>query len=310
MTISFRCPHCGNFCAVDDQHSGKRATCQKCWQIFVIPAEDHGEAEKIIVETDNLLDGPISGFYRAALVENFKEFLKPSILPQLLFIAVVVTLKFFLADKNFVLSMYFKAVHEVRELPIPFGHLSALVTWGCLFWLYIQVIYTSAFGTSFNSEMDIKNIGDFFANALKSLFTFAVVLTVLFFPAGITVLITKKTAVNLSFLTGLLGLGGVFLLPMAMLTVSVGRDIYMAFRLDYFVKSVKKGIKPYLVVFALVLPVFLIQWITKTYGPLRNAHFLIVMLHLLGNIVAGFLMFVAARGIGLFYRHYSCYLAW
>ena len=84
----------------------------------------------------------------------------------------------------------------------------------------------------------------------------------------------------------------------------------MAFRLDYFVKAVIKGIKPYLVVFAFVLPIFLVQWFTKTYGPLQNEHFLIVALHLFGNIIGGLLMLVAARGAGLFYRHYSCYLAW
>ncbi len=301
MTISFRCPHCGNFCAIDDRHSGKRATCQKCWQIFIIPAEDHGEAKKIIVETDNPLDGPISGFYRATLVENFKEFTKPSILPQLLFITMIVTLKFFLAD-----------IYGIRILVffIPLGLVTSLIVWGSLFWLYIQVIYTSAFGTSLISEIDAKGIGSFLANALKALYTFIVVLVVLFLPAGVCVLITKKTVVNLSILAGLFGLAGVFLLPMALLTVSVGRDIFMAFRLDYFVKTVIKGIKPYLVVFALVLPIFLVQWNVETYGPLRNEHFSVVTLHLLGNIFAGFLMLVAARGIGLFYRHYSCYMLW
>lgn len=308
MTISFHCPHCGNFCAAGDQHSGKRATCQKCWEVFIIPAEDHGEAEKIITKEDNSLDGPISGFYRAALVENFKELIKPSIVPQLLFIATVVTLKFFLADLNGVLRIYFGIINDWKEIPIVFGHIMALVAWGCLFWLYIQVIYTSAFGTSFSSDIGIEGVGDFLTNALKSLFTFLMVLVVLFFPAGVFLLITKKTGLNLSVLTGLFGLVAVFLFPMALLTVSVGRDIFMAFRLDYFVKAVKKGIKPYLVVFALVLPIFLVQWITKTYGPLRNESFFVIALHLFGNIFAGLLMLVAARGTGLFYRHYSCYM--
>ena len=308
MTISFRCPHCGNFCAIDDQHSGKRATCQKCWQIFIIPAENHGEAEKIITKEDNSFDGPISGFYRAALVENFKEFIKPAIIGQLLFIATAITLKFFLADKNYVLRMYFGIIDDWKEIPIVFGHIMALVAWGCLFWLYIQVIYTSAFGTSFNSDIGVEGVGDFLTNAFKSLYTFGVILIILFFPAGIAILITKKTALNLSILTGLFSLAAVFLFPMALLTVSVGRDIFMAVRLDYFVKAVIKGIKPYLVVFALVLPIFLVQWITKTHGPLRNEPFFVVTLHLLGNIFAGFLMLFAARGMGLFYRHYSCYM--
>ena len=308
MTISFHCPHCGNFCAVDDQHSGKRATCQKCWEVFIIPAEDHGEAEKIITKEDNTFDGPISGFYRAALVDNLKEFMKPAIVPQLLFIAAVVTLKFFLADKNFVLRIYFGIIDDWKEIPIVFGHLAALVAWGALFWLYIQVIYTSAFGTSFGSDIGIEGVGDFLSNAFKSLFTFLMVLTVLFFPAGIFLLITKKTGLNLSVLTGLFGLAGVFLFPMALLTVSVGRDIFMAVRVDYFVRAVIKGIKPYLVIFALVLPIFLVQWNVETYGPLRTENFLVVILHLLGNIFAGFLMLAAARGMGLFYRHYSCYM--
>ncbi len=319
MTISFHCPHCGIFYAANDQHSGKRVMCQKCWQIFIIPAEDHGEAEMIIAETDDSLDGPISGFYRAALVENLREFTKPAIIGQLLFITTAITLTFFLADKNGILTVCYEAVNlkefmlmqSEKEIPVILGHLAALVAWGCLFWLYIQVIYASAFGTSFNSEIDIvESAGNFLTNAFRSLCIFAVVLAVLFLPAGVTVLITKMTAVNLSILTGLFRLAGVFMLPMALLTVTASRDIFMAFRLDYFVKAVKKGIKPYLVVFALVLPIFLVQWNVETYGPLRNAHFSVIILHLLGNIAAGFLMLVAARTTGLFYRHYSCYMAW
>ena len=99
-------------------------------------------------------------------------------------------------------------------------------------------------------------------------------------------------------------------LPIAILTVSVGRDVFMLCRFDYMIKPVAKATKQYLVVAVPVMVILLVQWNIKQYGPLRESGGFAIGLHLSANIAVQILALLTGRALGLFYRHYSCYLPW
>ena len=310
MTISFNCPHCDNFCAVRDQHAGKEATCQKCWKLLIIPSEDRGKAVKVVTPENDTFDGPVSGFYRAATIENLKQFLQPGIIPKRIFVVTAVLVRFFTAHKNYILSVYIQATGKNAELPLPFGHVISALVWGCLFWFYMQSVYSTAFESDITADVEMEGGFDFFVNIFKSLYVFGLAFIILLLPAGIVVAVNKHTSLDLSLLAGVLGVAGIFFLPISILTVSVGRDVFMLCRFDYMIKPVAKATKQYLVVAVPVMVILLVQWNIKQYGPLRESGGFAIGLHLSANIAVQILALLTGRALGLFYRHYSCYLPW
>ena len=89
MSISFKCPWCGGLCGFHDKYAARRARCQRCWKLFIIPSQDGGKSEKV-KEKVEVAGGPFSGFYRAVLRDSWKLFIRPRNATGLVFIVAVV----------------------------------------------------------------------------------------------------------------------------------------------------------------------------------------------------------------------------
>ena len=311
MTITFKCPKCGNLCAFHSENAGRRAKCLKCWQVFIIPSEDGGRAEKVKIKTDQIEDGPFSGFYRAVFVGSWRLFIAPASSAALIFIIAVVCFKFFLGCLDFEFSFYVEATGRTITIPIPLGRFMVLTCWGCLFWYYMEMIYSTGFGIEVLPQAYIGGFRGFVWNAIRSVFVFFIALVAVQLPLLITFLITRKIGVEGRWLMIVLAIGGFFMFPMAILTFSISRDLLLLFRIDQFILTIVKAFRPYLLVASLVILAAALQYKTVGFSSqLARRGAGAVPLHLLANIAIQPLIIIAMRTIGLFYRHYSCFLRW
>jgi len=190
--------------------------------------------------------------------------------------------------------------------PVPFGSVMTITAWGCLFWYYMQFIYSSAFGTDQLPGFHPASIAGFLWNILKTIYTVFIVLLVLGLPCIIALLITKKMGISSPVLLWALMLGGLFVFPAAMLNIAVGKDLTML-RPDYLLTPIYRAFGPYLTLAALCIAGAVLAIQARQYSGANlaiNAGWLTV------NLAVQVIAIIAMRSIGLFYRHYSCHLPW
>ena len=298
MTIRFHCPNCGAMIGFADHHRGKRAHCTTCQQHFIIPSKSDATPEK--VEPPEEKGDPIPGFYRAALIENWKLFIRASNVTGLVFVAAAVSFKFFTGHTDYSCDMY------GFRFQAPTGLIITLTAWGCLFWYYMEIIRSTAVDVE---ELPDVYMGDFFGfiwNVVKCLVIFTFALIIVLLPCIIYIGLTRDQGV----VSHLLGLIGLFAFPMAILIVSIGADITMIFRVDYLLMPVKKAFWPYLIVVVLFVTAWELQLRTVEYGELLERSKFIVGFHLIANLAVQMVALIAIRSIALFYRHYFCYIPW
>ncbi len=82
------------------------------------------------------------------------------------------------------------------------------------------------------------------------------------------------------------------------------------FRWDLIYGSIFRCFRPYAVAGGLTVIAALVQFEVAGYGQLQGAGNGAVALHLAANIAAAGLTIVAMRSVGMFCRHYWCYLRW
>jgi hypothetical protein len=155
-------------------------------------------------------------------------------------------------------------------------------------------------------ELPDVYMGDFFGfiwNILKSLVTFTIALVSVLLPCIIYIAFTRDQGV----VAHILGLIGLFVFPMAILTISISGEMTKVFRMDYLLKPITKAFWPYLVVAALFAGVWELQLRTIGYGELIGRGTFVVGFYLLTNLAVQALALIAIRSIGLFYRHFSCH---
>ena len=298
MTIKFHCPNCSAIIGFADHHRGKRAHCATCGQHFIIPSESNAAPEKVKPPEEK--GDPIPGFYRAALVDSWKLFLKAGNITGFVFIAAAVTFKFFTGHTDYSCTMY------GFRFQAPTGLIITLTAWGCLFWYYMEIIHLTAIGIEELPDVDMGDLFGFIWNVIKSLFIFTFVLVFLLLPCIIYIGFTK----DLGVISHILSLIGLFAFPMGILTVSINGDITMVFRMDYIFRPLAKAFWPYLVVVGLFVLTWELQLRTVGCGELLGRGKFLVGFHLFINLAVQMLALIAMRSIGLFYRHYSCYFPW
>jgi len=295
MTIRFNCPNCGAIIGFADKHRGKRAHCTTCQQHFIIPFQNDVTPEKVKPPKEK--SDPIPGFYKAALWDNWKLFIRAGNASGLVFITAAVCFKFFTGHTDYSCDMY------GFRFQAPTGQIITLAAWGCLFWYYMEIIHSTAIAVEELPDVYMGGLFGFIWNIVKSLFTFALVLIIVLLPCIIYIAFSRNQGV----VSHLLGLIGLFVFPMAILTVSINGDITTTFRLDYLFKPIKKAFWPYLVVVILFVGTWELQLRTIGYGELTGRGTFVVGFHLLTNLAVQALALIAIRSIGLFYHHYYCH---
>ena len=302
MTIKFYCPNCDAIIAFDSKHIGKRARCTTCGQIFIIPSKDNETPKKIKPPSEKT--DPIPGFYHAVFVDTWKIFAIPKNITPLVFVAAVVCFKFFLGHLDYTIET------PGFNIIIPVGWASKIIVWGCLFWYYTEIINATAFDADELPEAYMGGLFGFVWLVIKSVYLFALTLVVVEMPCIVTIMVLRKIGVDLPLLVYILATVGLFAFPMAILTIAIGKDPTMLFRPDYILRPIARAFCPYFIVAGLIILAAFLQLKTLEFGDLPHVTASIAGLHLLINIAVQFLILIAIRSIGLFHRHYSCYLPW
>ncbi len=301
MTIKFNCPKCNALIAFDSKHAGKRAHCQSCSQVFIIPSKDDEKPKKIKTEEIEIAE-PIPGFYRAVFVDSWKIFADRENVPSLVFVAAAICFKFFLA----------RAICCMN-------YITFAVVWGWLLGFYLNIIRETAFEIDTLPKIYLGEGVSFLWNIIKPFLVFTFTLFVVLIPFFITLSLLQdkgittrnmwQAEIGLRLLLQVLFILGLSLFPMAILSTAVGRDLTLL-RPDYILLPLFRAFKPYLVVAALLITVGALEMQTKQFNPSAKATILSVTGHLFLNLVIQVIAIITMRAIGLFYRHYTCYLPW
>ncbi len=302
MTIQFNCPNCDAVIGFDDKYIGRRAQCTSCGEHFIIPTKDYEKPEK--VEIPEEIFEPESGFYRAVFIDSRKLFICPQNVTGLVFVAAAVCFKFFTGHLDYSWTAgYFR-------FQAPVGLVITLAAWGCLFWYYMEIICLTAIEVNELPDVNMDGLFGFIWNIVRSLFIFAVTLIIAELPCIFFIIIENNTGLESPVLRIIFCLAGLFIFPIAILTVSVTSDIAILFRLKNMFKPVVKAFWPYFVTVFLFALAWQLQLMTVEYGSLIGREKLVIGLHLCANLGVQAVALISMRAIGLFYRHYTCYFPW
>lgn len=303
MTIQFNCPNCNAVIAFDSKHIGKRAKCISCGQRFIIPSEDHAKAEKVEPEPE-LAGEPLPGFYRAALAESWKLFVRSQNATGLVFVIAAVCFKFFTGHTDYSFEM------GAFRVIAPVGLVVTLASWGALFWYYMEIIQATAYEVEDLPDVYMGGLFGFIWEVVRSLFLFAIALVAVELPYIAFLMISKSAGIDSKIVEHILALAGLFAFPMAILTVAVGQDVTMVTKPSYILKPIIHAFWPYVLVVTLFVITWELQLRTVGYGDLIGQPASIIALHLLLNIAVQALALISMRSTGLFHRHFACHFPW
>jgi hypothetical protein len=293
MTIQFFCPNCNEIIGFPDKHAGKRARCTTCGRLFIIPSENYKKPKK--VELSKEKGEPLPGFYRDVFVDNWKLFFDSENVTPLVFVIAVVCFKFFTAGSPCCAFVTHYAI------------------WGWLLGFYLNIIYETAFEIDKLPEIYLGTSVTFLWYIIKPFFLFSLTMAVVQLPFIIVLVLRKDEGLTIENirqaefgLLHVLFILGLFLFPIAILTTAIGKDITM-FRPDYLLRPIFRAFVPYVVTVLLLIAAALLETQTNQY---TGAGLLTIAGHLAMNFAVQLIAIIAMRSIGLFYRHYSCHLAW
>jgi hypothetical protein len=293
MTIQFFCPSCNDIIGFPDKHAGRRARCTNCGQFFIIPSENYKKPKKVKLPEEK--GEPLPGFYRAVFVDSWKLFFDSENVTSLAFVFAVVCFKFF-----------------TNRSPCC-AYVTYFAVWGWLFGFYLNIIYETAFEIDKLPEINLGTSVTFLWYIIKPLFLFSITLAVVLLPCIIRFFMLKEQGlskddiIHSEFgLLHVLFIFGLFLFPIAILTTSVGQT-FTFFRPDYLLGPVLKAFVPYAVTVFLLVAAALLEMRTIQF---TGAGLAATVGHLMLNVAVQFIAIFAMRSIGLFCRHYNCYLAW
>jgi hypothetical protein len=293
VTIQFYCPKCDTIIAFDRKHCGKRARCTTCGQLFIIPSEDFETPQKIEIKVKRT--DPLPGFYRAVFVDSWKLFIDSDNTTTLVFVLAAVLFKFLLGTGICCMNI-----------------ISFVVVWGWLLGFYMNIIYETAYEIDKLPKIYLGTSLTFLWYIFKPLCIFLWTMAVVQIPFVIAFGLLQNRGLvgdnmqQMGIVPLLLFILGLFLFPVAILTVAVGKDITLL-RPGYLFKPVFRAFGPYLVVVTLLVATGIIEMQTR---PFIGVNLAADAAHLVLDLIAQVIAIIAMRAIGLFYRHYSCYFAW
>ncbi len=296
MSIRIRCPNCHCLVAYEDEKAGTPEHCLNCGLEFILPQVDMGP---VTVPEHPESRVPQPGFYRALFIDSWNIFVRKQNVTTLVFVLAVVCFKFFLSSACCL------------------GFVAFVVIWGWLFGFYLNLIYNTAMDEDDLPEIFLGEGVGFLVNIFKPFWLFSFALFVVLLPFYLclywlnlrggepTELLQFQWSVIL--IPQFLFIAGLCLFPVAILTIAVGEDILLL-RPNYLIRPVRKAPWAYMTV-CLVLLIACVAELHTRQGDLTEG-FGFNAMHLGVNIVVQVLLIIAMRGIGLFYRHYSCFFKW
>jgi hypothetical protein len=301
MSIECECPRCGARMAFADEKAQTQQHCLSCGQALIIPSESNQTPRIVEPQPDVEKTEPVEGFYRAALVDNWKLFLDAQNITSIVFIIAIVCFNFFLAQT------------------FCCNYVTFIAVWGWLLGFYLNIIYETAFDIDRLPEIYLGTALSFLWYIIKPFLIFFFTLIFTLLPFIITSAICCKSGfiapealknfndwpILLKFLFFLC----LFFFPAAILVTAVAKD-FTLLRPDYILTPIIKAFFPYLVTVVLLIIAVLIELNTGQFGGVEEETFLSASGKLAANLAVQLFAIIAMRSIGLFYRHYTCYFKW
>ena len=284
--------------AFTDKFAGKRAHCVTCGQTFIIPSANGGKSKLLKPAKQPASSEPIAGFFRALFLDSFRLFAHKENATALVFVTAIVCFKFFLARACCV------------------NLLTLGIIWGWLLGFYLNIIYETAFGEDCLPEVYLGTSISWLWVVIKPIFTFFFTWVAVQLPTfiAISVLAHKgqtfgdvwSSHTGWRLMLQIFQILGVFVFPMAILTVAVAQDFTRLWP-GYLFKPIFRAFWPYLFVVGLLIGTCVLELRTEQFA---GDEALITAGKLGINLLVQVLAIITMRAIGLFYRHYTCYFAW
>lgn len=297
-TVDFGCPECGQVCAFDDRHVGRRARCTKCNALFLIPAA--GQPAHAIKQAV-LDDGPFSGFWRALCLDTPRAFLHPHSLAGILLMVCASVVRFYIGHPMLVVLIFL-----ILPVPLPVGIFATVITVGFQSRYLFDIIQSAADQDDPLPRVLEGTYAERLFQSIVGAYSLLVLTAASLAPAALTWFILKKAAVEADWPVMAAAAVGLFFLPLMLTIYAYSRDILLSFRLNVVLQAARKAFWPHMVLVGLTLAIAALLWQSSFYA--RNAPpqtlFRSAVLH---GIAAG-VSVLTARAAGLFYRHYGCYL--
>jgi hypothetical protein len=303
MTIAFNCPKCKFICAFKEIYSGRRARCLKCGQRFIIP-QNENEPAKIIKPEKVGYDPPLPGFYKAIYKCSWRAIFSLQSLPILIFIIFLSILKFYTFHQNYIIPMRGVTIF------IPVGWILAFFVYGGLFYCFAEIAVSTAFDVEALPEIILGGGFGFIATACISLYSFILALIITLLPGVIIQNILFVFGIKSQWILFTFIALAMFLFPMAIMIISISRDLVLLTRPVYFFTPIIKAFPHYLFLFILFLLAFYLQFESPIYRDVAKSSPAIIYLNLLAAIAIQIVAIVTMRACGLFYRHFACYFKW
>ena len=257
-------------------------------------------------DRDAILD-PEFGFWHDAL-RSFYLFLDPDNLFACLFVWV---LHMFIGALS-----YAAAQGAILWFIPPLILLFQLVLVGWLCGFYLDIILETARGEDALPPLTVE--GNPCSDMLRPLSLFVGSWVAVLLPAGLCLAVEPLTgrAVDPLIVLSLAGLG-VFFWPSTILTIAVG-DSLGAIRPVLIVRTVVRSFLPYLAIWVMLLAaigLFVVPIAGIRTGVLDNTPLAGLLgggwiAYVITSVLAGYLMIVIMRIVGLYYRHFKSDFAW
>ena len=199
------------------------------------------------------------------------------------------------------------------------NYISFIVVWGWLAGFYLNIIYETAFDSDQLPQIYLGTSLTFLWEIIKPILIFSLTFLVTQIPFLVSFSLLKEKGINYEniwqihtgfhLLLQVLFILGLFLFPIAILTIAVGKDFFML-RPDYLIKPIFKAFITYLTTFALLAVFCILEMQTKSFDINAKISPYIHVTRLIINLFVQVIAILAMRSIGLFYRHYACYFEW
>jgi hypothetical protein len=302
-TITFHCPKCKFLCAFKDIYAGRRARCLQCNQVFIIPAAADAKVQKIKPPKEEF-GQPLTGYYEAVFKKSWHAIFNKCSLTPLVFILIMTALKFFAIHLNYSITIPCRSGGTITIL-LPVGLIIGSFAWGGIFWCYAEIICATGFDIESLPQVTFGEGFGYLFSVLKSLYSFFVAFVIVFLPAIIAKFFFQSKWFILPFI-----ILGMFLFPMAVMIVSISRDLLLLFNLKYFFIPIRKAFRHYLFLAGLFIVTGFLQYKSSNYGDIMGQPSLVIWRSLVVVLAIQILAIFTMRATGLFYRHFACYFKW
>lgn len=299
MSIICRCPHCQNLCAFKDEHVGRRATCGKCQNKFIVP-EQNQTPEKVAADAGK----PVEGFYTSVFIYNWNVFLRPENAPSLVFLIAMVFFQYFAGWSDTSFSLPGFAVN------LPVGWITMILTWGSLFWYYIETVHQMTVGEESLPELDLGSGFSFIWTVIRSIYFFMVSLVLAELPFVLAGTLMEQAGLTFPGMHIALSLAGLYLFPMVLLTLSSADNFLWVFRIDALVIPIVRAPAAYTLTSLMACSAVIGLYGMMLWGMSLKDNGEVPWYYLFVSVTLQVYMIFAMRTVGLFYRHYRCWFKW